>query len=538
MILLGLALPIFPQVTKTTGLATEIGVSSNGKVAIIGSGPCDVSGCGVYAYEEPNWTAMPGRAIRVAVDPSGNPWVINQFHEIYQWSGGQFHRVSGGATDISIGADGSIFIIGTGPCNNSGCTVYELKDSKWNPYPGSGVRLAVDPTGHPWVVNQEGEIYQWLSPRFRRVEGKATDIAIGRDASIHVVGTSPCDSTGCRVYQLSNNAWVDAALNGVNIAASSRDDVWVTNAANEIYRLGAAGAPGFQFSALNYNVMMLDTILFGNHQQNYRAGQIPAALGRQGKWDVVAFNEAFALEPQSTLKFYMLLNLYPFSSNVVDRTVDTSRSNGGVFIQSRWPVMETATIVYNDCSGFDCLANKGAAYARIEKEGRTVHVFATHLQSDRGEAERAVRVNQLKQLANFIHERTRGAADRQEPVIVLGDLNICKINDADEYGAMLKTLHTQFDNTPAGYTFDTITNTVAKYRYPNVEVKREWLDYVMASSEGYMPMSVDYSIEKPRTETQYNMPSEWDPTGLFDPGTNHYDLSDHYALSAIFKYKK
>ena len=50
-----------------------------------------------------------------------------------------------------------------------------------------------------------------------------------------------------------------------------------------------------ELNVLNYNVMMLQPLIaFPNHQQFFRAKQIPMALQRSGKtWDVVIFSESY-----------------------------------------------------------------------------------------------------------------------------------------------------------------------------------------------------------------------------------------------------
>ena len=521
------------QITRMPGLANEIGVSRNGAAFVIGTSPCIGSGCTVYAFRNANWQSLPGTATRVAADPAGNPWVINQQGNIFRYSGSSFVQQPGLASDIAIGADGSVFVIGTGPCNASGCTVYKFDGSRFIPYPGTGVRIAVDPSGNPWIVNSAKQIFRFSVDRFHAVAGAATDIAIGGDGSVHIVSTESCLSFGCMIYTLDATSWKSRNAHGLNIAAASREDIWVTNGLTEIYRIGQAALATVQFTALNYNVMLLSPAAFPNHQQSLRASLIPAAIQRWGTYDVVVFSEAFHTSSQSTLRSAMITAGYPYSTSVVSSSA--SIENGGVYIQSRWPIVSTATLVYTGCAGADCLSSKGASYARIAKSGKIFHVFGTHLQSERSPTNHQVRMHQLTQLANFVQQQASGAAARNEPVIILGDMNICDVQDAAYYRDMLARLNAEFNSRPAGWSFDTKQNTVAYYRYPTAA--SEWLDYVMPSRVGQMPTSTVYSTVKVRSLSQYNMYALGDPLGLIDGGTNHYDLSDHYALAATFHFR-
>jgi hypothetical protein len=58
----------------------------------------------------PNPNGKPGVAI--ATDPAGNPWVINQQFEIWRLANGTWQQVPGIASAISIGMDGTVYVVG------------------------------------------------------------------------------------------------------------------------------------------------------------------------------------------------------------------------------------------------------------------------------------------------------------------------------------------------------------------------------------------------------------------------------------------
>ncbi len=292
-------------------------------------------------------------------------------------------------------------------------------------------------------------------------------------------------------------------------------------------------AEKIQFSILNYNAMLLDSTTFPNHKQKFRAGAIPKAIQKNGTWDVIVINEAFLNSARQTLQGGLLLIGYPFLTKVVDKSGNLD--DGGVFIQSRLPILATDMLVFNDCSGSDCLSNKGVMYAKVQKNSRIIHIFGTHLQSSRGRKEAQVRTKQLRQLNSFIKSKAPNAKAKNEIIIVSGDLNFDPKLDGNEYVNALSTLNASlYGNRPSGYTFDPKNNSVAKYRYKGE--KQEWLDYIFVGKNGAMPSNVSYSVMKFKNSTTYNMPAVGDPLGVFDKGTNHRDLSDHYGLSAKFNF--
>ncbi|WP_071925393.1 mannan-binding protein [Picosynechococcus sp. PCC 7117] len=283
------------------------------------------------------------------------------------------------------------------------------------------------------------------------------------------------------------------------------------------------------FSILNYNVMLLSRNIpgQGNLMQNYRAQEIATAIRNSNPWDVIVINEAFDNEARNNLSRSLKEAGYSSATEVVD-TNNGKLEDGGVYLQSRWPIMATDQIIFSDCSGFDCQSNKGAVYAKINKEGIIYHIFGTHLQADTENS--GVRANQLRQLETFINQKTGGAQARREAIIIAGDLNFNY--QTAEYDNALETLNAQFlGNIPQGYTFDPRMNDLAKYRYPNDP--SEWLDYVLVSNESIQPNRTTLDLTKFRTTSQYELPGKGDFLNLFG-GTMVRDLSDHYGLSAIY----
>ena len=78
--------------------------------------------------------------------------------------------------DTGVGADGSVWVIGTNKVSG-GYGIFHLTGSGWQSVQGGAVRIAVAPDGHPWVVNDQGMIYQHTTDRgWVRLQGEAKDI--------------------------------------------------------------------------------------------------------------------------------------------------------------------------------------------------------------------------------------------------------------------------------------------------------------------------------------------------------------------------
>jgi hypothetical protein len=151
------ATPLSARFQAKPGAATDISIGANGSVWVLGT---DVitGGHGIYKWNGTAWTRQPGAAVSIAVDPQGNPWVINSSHQIYRWTGSTWLPLNGAATDISIGANGSVWVLGTDVITG-GHGIYKWNGTAWTRQPGAAVKIALDPHGIPWVINSSLLIY-------------------------------------------------------------------------------------------------------------------------------------------------------------------------------------------------------------------------------------------------------------------------------------------------------------------------------------------------------------------------------------------
>jgi hypothetical protein len=151
-----------------------------------------------------------------------------------------FTPVAGAATDISVGANGEVWVIGTNAVKG-GRAIYRLTGAGWVLEPGGGVDIAVGPDGNPWVVNSTQQIYSWNGSGWVARPGAAHDVTIGGDGTPFVIGTNPVGGGNFGIYVWSSGSWFPLSGGGVTISGGPDGLPWVNNAAHQIYRLTVQG---------------------------------------------------------------------------------------------------------------------------------------------------------------------------------------------------------------------------------------------------------------------------------------------------------
>jgi hypothetical protein len=142
--------------TPYPGTATDISVGANGAVWIIGTDTV-AGGHSIYRWTGTHWAGS-GGAVKVAVGPDGSPWVINSAHHVSHLTRTGWTTLPGTATDISVGANGGVWIIGTDTVAG-GHSIYRWTGTRWAAPPGGAVSIAVAPNGVPLIITQTHHIY-------------------------------------------------------------------------------------------------------------------------------------------------------------------------------------------------------------------------------------------------------------------------------------------------------------------------------------------------------------------------------------------
>jgi hypothetical protein len=157
-------------VLDTPGLAQDVGVGADGSVWIIGRTP--VAGgfniAQLVRNEAGGWSEVKigGGAVRVAVDPQGSPWVVNEPGNLYQYdkNNKRWKQVlTGAAWDVGVGADGSVWITGrtlvAGGLNIAQLVQDEAGGWSVRPTDHGGVGVSVGPEGRAWYIDDQWSVH-------------------------------------------------------------------------------------------------------------------------------------------------------------------------------------------------------------------------------------------------------------------------------------------------------------------------------------------------------------------------------------------
>jgi streptogramin lyase len=180
-----------------------------------------------------------------------------------------FTQAPGAATDVAVGANGSVWVVGTIPGAN-GNLLYKWTGLGWAPESGQAVRIAVGPDGSPWVVDSHNRIYHLTGARWTQLPGAATDISVGANGSVWVVGTIP-GANGNLLYKWTGTGWAPESGQAVRIAVGPDGSPWVVDSHNRIYHLTGAGWTQLPGAATDISV--------GANGSVWVVGTIPGANG-------------------------------------------------------------------------------------------------------------------------------------------------------------------------------------------------------------------------------------------------------------------
>ncbi|MDP1981618.1 MAG: hypothetical protein Q8K23_03670 [Sulfuritalea sp.] len=173
--------------TLLQGSAVDIAASANA-LWVIGTNPVP-GGYGLQHWDGKTFVSASGGAVRIDLDPQGNPWVVNDKDDIFRWTGSAWVGLPGKAKDIGIGADGTVWAIGANKVPG-GFGVYRWDAAKnvWLDMRGGGVRIDVDASGKPWVVNDAGKIFFGGTSGWREYSYGvlARDIGVGPEGSVFI----------------------------------------------------------------------------------------------------------------------------------------------------------------------------------------------------------------------------------------------------------------------------------------------------------------------------------------------------------------
>lgn len=259
------------------GRARDVGVGANGTAWVIGTNSVP-GGYDIWRRNSTGWTNIPGGAERIAVDPSGNAWIVNNSQTIFRYDGSKWVVVNGQARDVGIGANGTVWVIGNG-AEPGGYGIWRTTNqgANWTKVPGAAVRITVDATGNAWVINSSNTIFRYNGTSFVAQPGAAQDIGAGPDGAVWVIGMDN------GIYRWGGSNWSRKTGGASQIAAGPAGTVWVVNSGGEIFKAQDQPTAAVALRQIfprgqGYEALLLKALGFGWYaNQVYLGGQPPQA---------------------------------------------------------------------------------------------------------------------------------------------------------------------------------------------------------------------------------------------------------------------
>jgi hypothetical protein len=229
LVLLSQAAPAYWE--QMPGAARAIAMGANGAVWAIGMDR-QAGGYGVYRWDGARFQQVPGIAgVRLAVDPRGNPWVVDSFSNVRRWTGRSWENLPGWGKDVAAGANGSLWSVGL----EGG--LYEFRGQRFEKvFPGRFERVAVTPNGVPWAVN-EGHGLALRGPSdWVPMRPDVASVTIGASGAVWVL-----DGDGYAQELLADGSWLPRGGPFREIALGPDGLPWALTADYRILR----GVPEF-----------------------------------------------------------------------------------------------------------------------------------------------------------------------------------------------------------------------------------------------------------------------------------------------------
>ncbi|MCE2915913.1 MAG: hypothetical protein LW768_10255 [Rubrivivax sp.] len=159
--------------SRVDGAGARIAVNARGEPWVVNANGL------IYSRNGNRWREMPGRASDIGIG-GGEVWIIGTNpqpggYDIYRWSGSTWSRVAGAAVRIAVGPRGEPWVV------NADGMIYRRVGNQWTEVPGRARDIAVSSTGVAWVIGIDPSpggffIYHWNGSAFQRVEGAAAQI--------------------------------------------------------------------------------------------------------------------------------------------------------------------------------------------------------------------------------------------------------------------------------------------------------------------------------------------------------------------------
>ena len=188
-----------------------------------------------------------GNQSGVAIDLGAQgPWVITAAHDIYGSVNGTYGQIGGQATDVGVSPDGNtIYVVGVAsPYSAVDFPIYKWVNNGWTQLPRQyGIHIDAANDGSAYVTDHTGAVWHIagtpsnpITTYFGPSGTNASDVTIGADGTVFVVGNDGQQDSPIYVYDPQSNSW-DAlpGATGRRVSASSGTHVSVVTSGGAVW---------------------------------------------------------------------------------------------------------------------------------------------------------------------------------------------------------------------------------------------------------------------------------------------------------------
>jgi len=265
---------------------------------------------------------------------------------------------------------------------------------------------------------------------------------------------------------------------------------------------------------LNLKVLTLNTWGIPQPVTTDLTSRIEETIKAVKDYDIVAFQETFSKQAER------LALESEFTNYIRMDNRSLFHLGSGLMLLSRYPILEYDFTSFTKCTSYDCLANKGVLFARIQLPNQEkIDVYTTHYQAGHQSVSEAgdIRIQDNSDLLNFFNSKQQGNF-----TVFLGDFNF--VPDSEEYVDFVGKLGVidlcRLENANnICPTYSTGMNPYVEDANTYYGAETEWenqLDHI------FVLRKEDSSLEEQTAQVVFNTAMD----GIF--------LSDHFGLLATF----
>ncbi|TQF02826.1 family 20 glycosylhydrolase [Kitasatospora acidiphila] len=173
-----------------------------------------------------------GAGVKLAVDGSGNVWVVTATGLLHQWDGSRWHAVTGpgqstGITDVAVGANGTVAVI------LASGDIWARVNGTWTATGGQGKSIAVSANGDIWTVSTTGTPWQYTNGTWTAHSQGQTATTIAAGAGNTVAITTAANG---EIMLWSNGSWTDTGGQGTALSIDGLGSIWARSTDDHLWQ--------------------------------------------------------------------------------------------------------------------------------------------------------------------------------------------------------------------------------------------------------------------------------------------------------------